>query len=259
VNISERSQRAILWWGITFAVIYGIAFIFLMQFVPPPDATMAAPEVAEWYSERHDEIRIGAMIASWTGAFFLPIFAVLTIQVARVEQGRKIWTVLTAMGGAMMSIFLVLPPLFWGVAAYTDGRVDSEVTTLMHELGTLTLVTTDQYYIFAFVALVVISFIPTDVAHSPFTRWYGYFTAWAAFMFEAGAIAFIPRTGPFAWDGLLVFWSPLTIVSLWIAVTSYQVFKAIRAQRAAAAPDGREMVSEGGDTKKSEYVAVPQA
>lgn len=232
--ISERSQRVILWWGIVFAVIYGVAFVFLLQMVPPPDATFSAQEVADWYSERHDEIRIGATIGAWTGAFMLPIFAVLTIQVHRQEPGRPIWSVMTAMGGAMMSLFLVLPPLFWGVAAYTEGRLDPEVTTLMHELGTLTLVTTDQYYIFAWVALVAISFIPTTMKHSPFPRWYGYFTAWTAFMFEAGAIAFLPRTGPFAWDGLLVFWSPLTLFSIWIAVTSYQVFAALRGQRAEA-------------------------
>ena len=232
VAISERSQRAILWWGIAFAAIYGVALLFLLDMVPPPDATMSAQQVAEWYSERHDGIRIGAMICGWTGAFMLPIFAVLTIQVARVERGHKIWTVMTALGGATMSLFLMLPPLFWGVAAYTEGRVDSEVTTLMHELGVLTLTTTDQYYIFAWVAIIVISFIKTNVPHSPFTRWYGYFTAWSAFMFEAGAIAFIPRTGPFAWDGLLVFWSPLSIFSAWIAVTCFQVFRALRAQQA---------------------------
>ncbi len=50
-------------------------------------------------------------------------------------------------------------------------------------------------------------------------------------MFEAGAIAFIPRTGPFAWDGLLVFWSPLSLFGVWIAVTCFLFFKSIRAQR----------------------------
>jgi hypothetical protein len=31
---SERSQRAILWWGIGLAVIYALALIFLLQQVP---------------------------------------------------------------------------------------------------------------------------------------------------------------------------------------------------------------------------------
>jgi hypothetical protein len=54
-------------------------------------------------------------------------------------------------------------------------------------------------------------------------------------MFEAGAIAFIPRSGPFARNGLLVFWSPLTLFSAWVGIQSYLVFKALNAQEAAPA------------------------
>jgi len=116
-----------------------------------------------------------------------------------------------------MSVFLVLPPLFWGVAAFTPTRAP-QVTAIMHELGMLTLTTTDQYYVFMWVAVVIICFLPTKVANSPFPRWFGYLTAWIALMFEAGAFAFLPRTGPFAWNGLLVFWFPLILFGVWIAV-----------------------------------------
>ncbi len=46
-----------------------------------------------------------------------------------------------------MSIPLVLPPIYWGVAAFTPTRAP-EITAIMHELAMLTFVTTDQYYIF---------------------------------------------------------------------------------------------------------------
>jgi hypothetical protein len=140
---------------------------------------------------------------------------------------------MTISGGVMMSIFLVLPPLFWGVAAFTPHR-DPQATALMHELGMLTLTTTDQYYVFMWVAIVVICFLPTSVTHSPFPRWFGYFTAWIALMFEAGAFAFLPRTGPFAWNGLLVFWSPLTLFGLWIGVMSYLLLTNLKRQREEA-------------------------
>jgi hypothetical protein len=233
--MSERSQRIILWWGIAFAAIYGAALLFLLHMVPPPSPTRSPQSVADFYNDHHDSIRIGATIASWTSAFMVPIFAVIVIQMKREEGAKPIWTVLAAMGGAMMSIFLVLPPLFWGVAAYTDHRVDPQVTQIMHELGCLTLTTTDQYYIFAWIAIAVIALMPKAVTNSPFPRWYGYFTLWTALMFEVGALAFLPRTGVFCWRGLLVFWSPLTLFGLWIGVTSYLLFKAIRAQEEEAA------------------------
>jgi len=231
MSVSLRSQRWILWLGIVFAVIYGLAVLLLIDMIPPPDATMSEAQIGAWYAERHDSIRIGAMISAWTSGFMVPIGVVMTLQVARLERGRA-WTLMCAAGTWLMSIPLVLPPIFWGVAAYTKDR-SPEVTSIMHELGTLTFVTTDQYYIYAWIAVAVISFLPTAVPHSPFPRWFGYLTIWAAFMFEAGAIAFLPRTGPFAWDGVLVLWSPVLIFSAYMIVLCFQLFKAISAQASA--------------------------
>ena len=228
--VSIRSQRFMIWWAIAFAAIYGLALVFLFNMVPPPTPKLSAAQVAHWYAVRHTKIRLGAVIASWTSAFMLPLFVVVGAQMARQESGQKPWTILTISGGVLMSLFLVLPPLFWGVAAFTPAR-DVQITATMHELGMLTLVTTDQFYIFAWVAVAVICFLPTSVTNSPFPRWFGYFTAWTAFMFEAGAIAFFPRTGPFAWNGLLVFWSPLTLFGAWIAVACYLLLRGLRRQQ----------------------------
>jgi hypothetical protein len=174
---SERSQRAILWWGIALAAIYTVALIFLLQQVPTKNPAWTAEQVADWYANNQGKIQWGAVIGGWTGAFMMPILAVLTIQMARVETGGwKIWSALSLVSGALMSLFLMLPPLFWGVAAYTAPRKDPEVTTLMHELATLTLTTTDQYYIFAWVAVTVIALRPATqlVKNNPFPRWWGY-------------------------------------------------------------------------------------
>ena len=227
--MSERAQIGIVWWALALTTIYGIVLGCLLHMIPPPDATMSAPQIAQWYVERAFSIKIGATIGAWTGAFMLPLWAVIGIQVLRQEKGRPIWTVMAISGGAMMSIFLVLPPLFWGVAAFTPTRLP-EITATMHELGLLTLVTTDQFYIFNWVAVIAICFRPQLAPHSPFPRWFGYFSAWIGLMFEAGAIAFNTRTGPFSWKGLLVFWSPLTLFGLWIIVMSYLLLTSLKLQ-----------------------------
>jgi hypothetical protein len=103
----------------------------------------------------------------------------------------------------------------------------------MHEIGMLTLVTTDQFYIFQMVAIVYISLTQKIDPDSPFPRWMGYFTAWAAFMFELGAIAFIPKTGPFSWNGFFVFWCPFVIFGTWVLAMSISMLRAIKRQQAA--------------------------
>ena len=236
---SERSQRAILWWGIVMAVVYGLSFVFLLQQAPLKNPEWSAEQVAAWYVHNQGKIKLGAVLCSWTGAFMMPILAVVTIQMARVETGGwKIWSALSLVSGAMMSLFLMLPPMLWGVAAYTAPRKNPEVTTLMHELASLTMTTTDQFYVFLWVGVTVIALRPATqlVKNNPFPRWWGYLSLWMNIMFEAGAIAFIPRSGPFAWNGLLVFWSPFVLFTAWITVQSWLIFRALRGQKEEADP-----------------------
>jgi hypothetical protein len=227
--MSERSQKVLIWWTLIGGTIYGLALGFLLHMIPPPSATWPADRIAEFYTRYNTEIKLGAVVASWTGGFLVPLAVVIAVQVSRLERGRPVWATMTAAGGVMTTIFLTLPPLFFGVAAFTPARA-AEITATMHELGLLTLITTDQYYVFMWVAVVVICFTPTTARHSPFPRWFGFFSAWAALMFEAGAIAFLPRTGPFAWNGLLTFWTPFPLFGVWMLVMAYLLLQALTKQ-----------------------------
>lgn len=229
--MSSRVQRILIWWSVAFMVAYGLSLWLLLHMVPPPSALLTPDQVSRFYAEHHTSIRAGAVICTYTGAFLIPITVVLAHQVRRVEKGR-VWSVLTLIGGVTMSIFLVLPPLFYGTAAYS-ATLAPQVTDLMHELAMLTLVTTDQYYIFMWIAIAIICFKTTTVPHSPFHRWFGYLTVWSALMFEAGAAAFLFRSGPFAWNGIMVFWFPLSLFGVWLAVACVVLFRAIRRQQEA--------------------------
>jgi hypothetical protein len=227
--MTARSQRILLWWGLTFTVVYGLVWWRLFHMMPPPSAKWSADKIARFYIHNGSQIKIGATIAGWTSGFMVPIAVVVAIQIARHEDGKPVWASLALAGGALMSIPLMLPPIFWGVAAFTPTRAP-DVTAIMHELAMLTFVTTDQYYIFMWVAIAVVALIPNTVAYTPFPRWFGYYTAWTALMFEAGAVAFLTRSGPFAWNGLLAFWSPVVTFFAWIIVMAVLLFKAIASQ-----------------------------
>src|SRR5687768_15178948 len=101
--MSERSQQVLVWWTLVFMTIYGLALLFLLDMIPPPSPKLSAAEIAQWYAERHDQIRIGAVICSYTGAFMVPIVVVLAVQMARQEASR-VWTLLMISGGVMMTI-----------------------------------------------------------------------------------------------------------------------------------------------------------
>jgi hypothetical protein len=230
--ISARAQRFMLWWGYLLMLVFGLAYGFLIKLIPLNPATDTAAQVAAFYGENSVSIRIGAVICSWCAAFALPIYAVLAAQCSRLEKGVPIWSILQFGGGMMMTIFLVLPPLFWGTAAFSPERAP-EITLLM------TLTTTDQYFIFNMVPIAYLALSRRDHPLNPFPRWYAYYVIWGALMFELGAFAFVPRTGPFAWNGLFVFWFPFCIFGVWMTITVFVLLRAIRKQEAAEAHAGR--------------------
>jgi hypothetical protein len=222
-------QRFLVWLGLVLTVIYAVALGLLLHMIPPPSPNQSALQVAAWYREKADSIRLGATIGTWSGGCMIPFFVTIVMQMARQETGRKVWTLLTAASGPFLTIFLCLPPIFFGAAAFTPQR-SPDATQLMHQLGVLTLVTTDQIYIFAWIAIIALCLSKTTLDNPPFPRWFGYFTAWTACMFEAGAVGYLTKTGPFSWRGLLVYWSPVVIFGVWVAVAAVVMMKALNAQ-----------------------------
>src|SRR5262249_9513362 len=86
-RMSARSQTILVWWALIFMAIYAAAFIGLLKMVPPPPATLPPEAVASFYARNALSIRLGAVIASWTSAFAVPLAVVISVQLARLEKG----------------------------------------------------------------------------------------------------------------------------------------------------------------------------
>lgn len=231
--LSERSQTIIVWWALSFLTIFGVVWVTLLKMAPPPAPSLPMAEVVAFYTENAFQIKLGAAIAAWTSAFWVPLSVVMSIQMARLEKGVPVWSILAFAGGILSSMFLVFPPIIWGVIAFDPGRAP-ESTLLLNQLANLTLVTTDQFYIFQMIALTVVSFNQAPDPNSAFPRWYGWANLWIAIIFEVGALGFMFKTGPFAWNGLFVFWFPFVFFFAWLILTAYCMLTAIKRQEKAA-------------------------
>lgn len=228
-----RAQSIILWSSIIAVSLWGFGYIWLMGLFPLPDATLSAQEVAAFYAANALKIKIGAMICSWTGAWQVPFAVVLFVQMTKLEKGVPVWSILQLATGSMSSLFLVLPPLFWGVAAFSADRAP-ELTLLMHELANLTFVTTPQFGLFQFGAIAIVILTQRKDVESIFPRWMGYLTIWTMFAFELGAFGFLTKVGPFSWNGLFVLWLPVCVFSIWFGAMSLILLRAIKRQAASA-------------------------
>ncbi|MEC9360003.1 MAG: hypothetical protein VX593_03535 [Pseudomonadota bacterium] len=227
--MSEHTQIAMVWWAIVFMLIFGTACAALMGVFPPIPASLDPDAVAAFYAENSLPIRIGAAVAVGTGGFMLPMAAVISLQMVRIDERLTIWAVLQGMGGAMMSLWLVFPAIYWGVAAFDPERAPP-ITALMNQTAFLTLVTTIPHYIFQVLAIAWVCLSRQDEPYTPFPRWLGYFSLWTFLITEVGAMGFLFRSGPFAWHGLFVFWFPILAFTAWMAALTCTLIRALKHQ-----------------------------
>jgi hypothetical protein len=217
--VSSRSQIFLVYWALAFLTIFGIAAYFLMHVVPPPAPTNSDEQIAGFFTAHSMSIRIGALLAISTTGFTLPLAAVVSYQMARLGHGMRVWAILQGLAGAVVSIWLVFPVLIWGVAAFTPERPPSE-TRMLSDLSFLALVTPTPYFIFQILSITYVC-LSSKVDSVFFPRWLGYFSIWTFLLTEVGAVGFLTKTGPFAWNGLIVFWIPLFVFFGWVLTLCY--------------------------------------
>jgi len=93
-----------------------------------------------------------------SGFFLLPWTTVLACQMARLEKGFPIWTMIQWMGMNLIALFIWGPPIVWGTAAFSVSRAP-ELTLLLHELGFISFITPLTVFPIALVGLIVICFV----------------------------------------------------------------------------------------------------
>lgn len=233
---STTSQKILTWWALLASAAFGLSWIFLLRMVPPPAPTLNAAQIAAIYVARADQMLYGATITSWTGGFLIPLSCVFTMQMIRIQKGWSIWSMMQLVGGIMTSLWLDLPTIFWGAGAFQPDR-GSDVTMLANQLGAVTMVTTDQYYEYWLVPIAVICFIAPQRDDSPFPRWLGYLTIFETLALSPGPLAFLFKTGPLAWNGLIALLIPLFSFFIWITCVYWQLLRALGRQNELGAAE----------------------
>ena len=238
-RISPRAQKFLVLLAVFMATAFGLAWGFLIKMFPLPPATWTPVEVARYYQDHAVSIRVGATICGWTSGFFVPLAVVTSAQMTRMEKGWPIWSVTQFAGAILTSIFLVLPAALWGVAAYRPDRDPGEIL-ILHDIVNLLLTTTDQYFIFMMFPVAYVAIKYGKVAGAPLPRWFGYLTITCALLLEPGALGYLAKTGPFAWNGLFVFWIPTFAFATWLNALVLLLLKAIARQQSEAAIEARD-------------------
>lgn len=211
-----------------FLVLFGIGWVALAGFMPPPSPAAGAEEIAAEFRDNTDAIRVGMVISMFASALLLPWGGAVCTQLRRIEgaNGPLLWAWIAAQ--ACIVIEFIYPCAFWCVAAFRPE--DAERVQMFNDLGWLPFLGIVSTAMFQMVALAIATLRDTR-AVPLFPRWFAYFQLWCAVGVSPAGGIYIFKTGPLAWNGVLAFWVPVTVAAVWLLVTTAMTVRAIKRER----------------------------
>ncbi|HEX3705083.1 MAG TPA: hypothetical protein VHV76_00500 [Mycobacteriales bacterium] len=222
-----NTQKAYAYSGVAMMVML-LAALLIAGWLPPPGPHESARQVAHDYQAHTTAIRIGMMVGIFGAALLGPFVASIAVQMRRIDDGVGPSAYCQLALGSMLIIEFVLPFMIFEVAAFRPDR-SPDITLALSDIGWILLVATVST---AVVELLLVGLaIGADKHETPiFPKWAATFSYFVAAVFSLGAGAVFTEHGPFAWNGLLSFWVPLSVFGAWLLVMTVLLARAIDSQ-----------------------------
>jgi hypothetical protein len=229
--MNTKTQMVCVWMGPLFLLCYGISFCGIGQYIPPQPPGWTAMQVASFYVEHADRIRIAQLLGLIFSTLLLPWFAVISVQMARIEGRVPVLAIIQFGGATLLVVFFQLCSMIWIIAAWRPD-LDPALIRLLHDSGWLMFVMVFPAYTLQMLSLAIAGL--KDRSREPtWPRWACYFTLWVGVAGGGGGLAVFFKSGPFAWNGLVGFYIPVAMFGLWLPVNAILMMRALRRQAIA--------------------------
>lgn len=193
-----------------------------------PGAPMS--EVRAFYLEHPTLTGAGFVLASLGIVLYAPLVATISMHLLRIEGRRPVLALTQLATGTATLLLNLLPMLLWAMATFRTDRSDDTVL-LLHDMGWLIL--------FPAIMLFCLQNLSIGIAvlsgQTVFPRWVGYVNFFVAVSFIPDIFAYFFHSGPFAWNGVLVFWLALTTYCIFLFTMSWACLQANKADKANTA------------------------
>lgn len=228
---SRRSQLVCLWAGLAGIILFFIGYWFMAGLVPPPSPNATAQTIQRFWDHDVTLTRFGLVVTMFAAALTGPWVAVIAVQMKRIEGEHCPYT-WTQLGMGMLGVLLFVLPVIVMQAILFRPQRDPNLILLLDDLAWLPFIGIFMPATIQGIAIGLAIF--QDKEEKVFPRWLGYFNLWVAVLFVPDVLIYSFKTGPFAWNGVIGFWLPLTIFGVWFLVMFPYLRRAILTQAGEA-------------------------
>lgn len=228
-----NSKRAIygVWSAGAFFLLWLVGFVFFAQWIPPIAPSTGADDIAALFQERSVPIRVGMVLMSLGTIFYLPWTMTLAGLIKEIEGKSFFLSGTQLAAGVVSAMTFFIPAYLWTTAAFRAER-NPEITQSLVDLGWLMFITGIAPFLLQYVVLAVAIFADKR-AKPAFPRWAAYLQIFVSVSFVPAVLAYFLKSGPFAWNGLLVWWFPFATFTAWFFTMIVLTRKAVLASAAS--------------------------
>jgi len=211
----EKRELWIGWWTlVVFYNLYGLLFFVVTRTQPPPQPSLDPAGIVRWFDDRHHGLIYGYAIVFIVGGATAIMNATLAYSMRRMSVSR-------AFAYAYLVIYALatLPGMLLMGIACTVGAMrpdrDPELLSWLYDFAFLSFEGTMGVFLVG--SLVWMAAVLLD-RNRVFPKWFGYLNLCNALTEVVVAPAWIFKSGAFAWDGTIAWWTNMGVFVTYTAV-----------------------------------------
>jgi Domain of unknown function (DUF4386) len=231
--MDRRVQLLCAWCGPAFLTLFFAGFWLVAGLVPPPSATDSATQIASFYRDNTDQLRVGLLLLLTGAPLLVPFATLLALQLKQSDRRIAPLAYIQLLMAVVTMLEVLIPVVLMGTAAFRPDRPPASTQLLNDTAFTILLWAFSPPTLeFAAIGLAIL----WDRSERPlFPRWSGYVDLAVAAIFAGGAPALFVKQGAFGWDGAVAFWAVFASFGVWVWVTFATMMRAIGSAQARAA------------------------
>lgn len=200
------------------AVLVTLVGWLVAGMLPLPISPSASPaEVVDFFTGEPNRVMSGFVLSSLGVVLAAPMFVVISLHLLRIEGRTPLMAFTQLVMAAVTVVINLFPQMIFAIAAFRTDRDPGDIV-LLNDLAWLLLFTGIMPFIVQNVAIGIA--IIRD-SSGVFPRWLAFVNFWVAVAFLPDVLAYFFKTGPFAWNGVMVFWLALSAYCAFLVAMSW--------------------------------------
>lgn len=231
-RLEGRVQRVLIWLGPLMLLLWLASFTFA-GYLPPHDPSDTARDVQDRYFDHPDLTKFMLVVTMAASALLVPWCIAISGQIKRIP-GAKALATTQMVSCSLLSLEFIYPVGMWMAVSFrADDRggpgVAEEITRSLNDMGWILFVLV-IWSVWVQMVAICAAVLMQRRGFEVLPRWVGYLSGWVSIIIiPAGTVLFF-KDGPWAWNGVIGFWIPLSALVTWILAMTWTVHVALTRQ-----------------------------